>query len=178
VRLGAPQTADRLIAGGDASPFIIVMPYDKSSAQPSEDPFDQALQEELLPYIEEAYRTCGERTCRAAGGLSRGGGWSIHYGLTRPDLFSAIGGHSPAIFDSEGPRLSRLLNAIPAGLMPRWFLDIGEGDRLTASTRSFEQSLTSRGIEHDWRLYTGVHNEEYWSSHIEEYLRWYTQGWE
>lgn len=178
LRIGAPAGADRLIAAGDAPPFIMVMPFDKSSAQPWQDPFDQAFQDELLPYVESTYRACSERGCRAVGGLSRGGGWSIHYGLTRPDLFSAVGGHSPAIFDSEAPRLTRLLNAIPANKMPRWFLDVGENDRLVTSTREFEQNLTSHEIPHDWRLYTGVHNEAYWSKHVEEYLRWYAQGWE
>jgi len=176
-RIGAPAAADRLIAAGEVPPFIIVMPYDKSSAQPSADPFDEAFTAELMPYVEGVFRTCKDRDCRAVGGLSRGGGWSIHFGLTRPDLFSAVGGHSPAIFDEEGSRLRRLLDAIPPGQMPRWFLDVGEDDRLVGSSRSFEQSLTEREIPHDWRLYTGFHNEAYWSKHVEEYLRWYAQGW-
>ena len=110
--------------------------------------------------------------------LSRGGGWAIHFGLILPDLFGAVGGHSPAIFDSEGPRLRRMLDAVPPDQMPRWFLDVGEDDRLVASALSFAQTLAERGIAHDWRLYTGAHNEAYWSSHVEEYLRWYAQGWD
>jgi enterochelin esterase-like enzyme len=176
-RIGAPAAADRLIATDAVPPFIIVMPYDRSSAQPWQDQFDEAVVEELIPYVDSIFRACPERDCRAVGGLSRGGGWAIHFGLTHPDLFSAVGGHSPAVFDSEGPRLKRMLDTIPPGQMPRWFLDVGEDDRLAASALSFEQSLAERGIPHDWRLYTGVHNEEYWSKHVEEYLRWYGLGW-
>ena len=175
-RIGAPAAADQLITGGELPPFIIVMPYDRSSAQPWQDPFDEAVAEELIPHIEDVFRACPKRECRAVGGLSRGGGWAIHFGLTRPDLFSAVGGHSPAIFDSEGPRLKRMLDAILPEQMPRWFLDVGEDDRLVTSALSFEQTLAERGIPHDWRLYTGVHNEAYWSTHVEEYLRWYGQG--
>lgn len=178
VRLGAPATADRLINAGEMPPFIIVMPYDKSSAQPSQDPFGQVVTDELIPYVQYVYRACPERTCRVVGGLSRGGGWAIHLGLSRPDLFSAVGGHSPAIFDEEAPEMRRMLSAIPAGLMPRWFLDVGQDDRLVASASEFENMLTEMDIPHDWRLYNGVHDEAYWSKHVEEYLRWYTQGWQ
>jgi S-formylglutathione hydrolase FrmB len=79
-RIGAPAAADRLIATDAVPPFIIVMPYDRSSAQPWEDPFDEAVVEELIPTVESSFRACPERECRAVGGLSRGG-WAI----TRPD---------------------------------------------------------------------------------------------
>jgi enterochelin esterase-like enzyme len=55
---------------------------------------------------------------------------------------------------------------------------VGQDDRLVTSAAYFEGLLADREIPHDWRLYTGVHNEAYWSKHVEEYLRWYGQGWE
>jgi len=32
-------------------------------------------------------------------------------------------------------------------------------------------------IPHEWHLFTGYHEEAYWQSHLEQYLRWYTQDW-
>ena len=177
VRIGAPATADRLISSGAVPPFIIVMPYDKLSAQPTGDLFEQAVTEELIPYVQEVFHACPERACRAAGGLSRGAGWAIHFGLNRPDLFSEIGGHSPAIFEDDGPSLNRKLAAVPPDLMPAWFLDVGQNDQLLSAASSFEQTLADMDIPHEWRLYNGTHNEAYWSKHVEEYLRWYAQGW-
>jgi enterochelin esterase-like enzyme len=177
VRLGAPQTADQLIAGG-LPPFIIVMPFDKYHyRQPTADPFDEAMIDELIPYIDATYRTIPDRASRAVGGLSRGGGWALHFALTHPEMFGAFGGHSLAILDEDGTHLSRLLDAIPPEEMPRIFMDIGKSDGLRTSAEKFEAQLTERGIPHEWYMFPGYHNEKYWSSHVEEYLKWYTSGW-
>jgi enterochelin esterase-like enzyme len=177
VRLGAPPTADKLIAAG-MPPFIIVMPFDKYHyRQPATDPFDEAVIEELIPYIDATYRTVPERTSRAVGGLSRGGGWALHFALNYPKLFGAFGGHSLAILDEDGTHLSRLLNAIPPDQMPRIFMDIGKSDGLRTSAAKFEAQLTERGIPHEWYINPGFHDEEYWSRHVEEYLKWYASGW-
>jgi enterochelin esterase-like enzyme len=177
VRLGAARSADKLIAGG-APPFIIVMPFDKYHyRQPATDPFDEAVIQELIPFIDATYRARAERAFRAMGGLSRGAGWALHFTLTYPKLFGAFGGHSLAILDEDGPRLRRLLDAIPLEDMPRIFLDIGEEDGLQHNAAMFESMLTERGIPHEWYLFPGFHNEEYWARHVEEYLKWYTDGW-
>jgi enterochelin esterase-like enzyme len=177
VRLGAARAADKLIAGG-APPFIIVMPFDKYHYRPpSTDPFDEAVIQELIPYIDSTYRTLTERSFRAVGGLSRGGGWALHFALNYPDLFGAFGGHSLATLDEDGPRLRRLLDAISPEEMPRFFLDIGEDDGLKVNAGKFESMLTDRGIPHEWYLFPGFHNEEYWARHVEEYLKWYEAGW-
>lgn len=177
VRLGATHAADKLIAGG-TPPFIIVMPFDKYHyRQPAADPFDEAVIQELIPFIDASYRTRAERVSRAVGGLSRGGGWALHFALTYPKLFGAFGGHSLAILDEDGPRLRRLLDAIPSEDMPRIFLDIGKDDGLRASAAKFETMLTEREVPHEWYLFPGVHNEKYWARHVEEYLKWYADGW-
>jgi enterochelin esterase-like enzyme len=177
VRLGAASTADKLIAAG-TPPFIIVMPFDKYHyRQPATDPFDEAVIKELIPYIDTSYRTLAERPFRAVGGLSRGAGWALHFAMTYPELFGAFGGHSLAILDEDGPRLRRLLDAIPPEEMPRIFMDIGKDDGLRASAARFESMLTEREVPHEWYLFPGVHNEKYWAGHVEEYLKWYADGW-
>jgi enterochelin esterase-like enzyme len=177
VRLGATKAADELIAAG-MPPFIIVMPFDKYHyRQPATDPFDEAVIEELIPYIDSTYRTLPERTSRAVGGLSRGGGWALHFALNYPDLFGTLGGHSMAILDEDGRRISRLLDSIPVEDMPRIYMDIGKSDGLKASAEKFEAQLSERGILHEWYVYPGFHNEAYWSKHVKEYIKWYATGW-
>jgi enterochelin esterase-like enzyme len=41
----------------------------------------------------------------------------------------------------------------------------------------FEQLLDQRDIPHEWHLFSGYHAEAYWRAHMDQYLRWYTQGW-
>lgn len=178
-RLGADEAAAQGISAGHYAPFIIVMPFDLASAQPSADPFGEAFIKELLPFVDANLRTLSEREYRAVGGLSRGASWALHLALRYPELFGAVGGHSPPVFVEDAPQMEEILDAIPIGLMPRIWLDIGENDQqaILNSAIWFEALLTERGIPHQWQLFQGFHDEEYWASHVEQYLDWYTQGW-
>ncbi|MBI3158664.1 MAG: hypothetical protein HYZ26_03565 [Chloroflexi bacterium] len=179
-RLGADETADRLAASGGLPPFIIVMPRDRVWTQPSEDNFGQALVQELIPYIDETYRTCPERACRAIGGLSRGAAWALHLGLSEWEAFGALGLHSLPVFWDDVPHLRRWLEAIPPEDLPRIYLDVGERDRdeIKESTFWFRDLLDELGIPHEYTLFSGYHDEEYWASHMEQYLRFYAAGWQ
>jgi enterochelin esterase-like enzyme len=178
-RLEADETATELIAAGEVAPFIIVMPYDRASTQPAVDKFGDAFIEELVPWIDAEYRTFTEREFRAVGGLSRGASWAIHFGLTHPEMFGAVGGHSPPVFQEDASRVRGWLDGIGAELMPRFWLDIGERDQraILDSAIWFEGLLNERDIQHEWYLFTGDHSEEYWNSHVELYLRWYAAEW-
>jgi enterochelin esterase-like enzyme len=178
-RLQADETATQLIAAGEVAPFIIVMPYDRASTQPAVDKFGEAFIEELVPWIDSEYRTIAEREFRVVGGLSRGASWAIHFGLLHPELFSAVGGHSPPVFQEDATKVRGWLDGIEPELMPRFWLDIGERDQraILDSAIWFEGLLNERDIPHEWYLFAGDHSEEYWSSHVELYLRWYATEW-
>lgn len=176
-RLGADEVADALIASGEVAPFLIVMPRDRVWTQPNEDLFGQALVEQLLPWIDENYRTLADRQYRAVGGLSRGAAWAVHLGFSKWESFGAIGAHSLPIFGSDVPHLNDWIAAIPAEARPRIYLDIAEKDRWLKIAAWFENLITEAGIPHEWHLYPGYHAEAYWQAHVEEYLRWYAADW-
>lgn len=178
-RLGVDEAMDAGVAAGELPPFLIVLPRDRSWAQPTEDGFGRALIEDLLPTIDETYRTLPGREYRAVGGLSRGASWSIHLGFSQWELFGAIGLHSPPVFWTDTAHIREWLNAIPLEEMPRIYMDIGEKDRqeIMRSAVWFEQLLTENGIPHEWYLFPGYHEEAYWEAHVEQYLRWYSQVW-
>jgi enterochelin esterase-like enzyme len=178
-RLGADETANQLIGTGELSPFIIVMPRDRYGGQPSEDAFATVIVEELIPEVDQTYRTLPERKYRAVGGLSRGAGWSVHLGIAYWELFGALGAHSPAIFYEDAQQMRRYLEAIPLDQFPRIFIDVGDRDRpqILDVAYWFEGLLDERDIPHEWHLFPGYHEEAYWSAHVEQYLRWYAQEW-
>lgn len=178
-RLGIDEVADHLIAMGELAPFMIILPRDRSWTQPTQDGFGEALATDLLPHIDSVYRTLPDRAYRAIGGLSRGAAWAIHLGLSRWELFGAIGAHSLPIFWSDAPQIPEWLDAIPVESLPRIYLDIGEKDRpeILESAIWFENLLVDRNIPHQWHLFPGYHEEDYWSTHVEQYLRWYAQEW-
>lgn len=178
-RIGADEAADELISSDEVAPFIIVMPYDNYSLRPTVGFFDEAFIDELVPWIDENYRTLTDREHRAIGGLSRGASWAIHFALTHPDLFGAMGGHSPPVFIEEAKKVIEWLDAIPSNLMPRFWFDIGDRDteNIMRSAKFFERLLAEREIPHAWHVYPGDHSEEYWGAHVEDYLRWYAAEW-
>ena len=177
VRIGAVDAADRLILSGETAPFIIVFPDDRYWNLPPGAGFGQRLVEELIPYMDTAYRTNPDRDHRAIGGLSRGAGWALRLGLTRWDLFGRIGLHSLAVLQGDGSEIRKWLGEIPPASRPAIFMDIGDNDSELAMASRVESHFNDVGLPHEWHLYTGAHTEEYWSAHVEEYLRWYTAAW-
>ena len=178
-RLGIDETADQLIASGEIPPLVIVMPAEQDPiTPPPENPFGDAIVKELLPFINETYRIMDNRTYRAIGGLSRGGNWAVHLGLIHWGLFGILGAHSTPSFVTDGPaRIREYIQAIPDNKLPRIFMDAGEKDGWISYTHKLEAVFTDENIPHEWYLFQGTHDEEYWSNHIETYLLWYSQGW-
>ena len=178
-RLGVDETADELIAAGEIPGLMIVMPRDRSWSQPTEDMFGQAVAEQLLPWIDQNYRTRPLRESRAIGGLSRGAGWALHLGLSRWETFGIIGLHSLPVFWTDLPDIKAWLDVIPHESLPQICMDLGDKDRpqISKSAIWFEELLTEKNIPHEWHLYPGYHEEDYWSEHVEEYIRWYTKNW-
>ncbi|MQA75193.1 MAG: hypothetical protein GEU88_12755 [Solirubrobacterales bacterium] len=62
---------------------------------------------QLIPWIDERFRTIDARPGRAVAGLSMGGGGALHYAARHPDLFVHAAGFSPAV-DVTHPALIAL----------------------------------------------------------------------
>ncbi len=177
VRLGMTGAADQLILSGESIPFIIIFPDDRYWNLPSGSDFGQRLVNQIIPYIDTNYRTLPDRNHRAIGGLSRGAGWAFHLGLTRWDLFGAMGLHSLAVFQGDDYQMKRWMENIPTAARPRIFMDLGYNDPELLMSRQVEADFNELGFSHEWHLYNGGHTEDYWSSHVDEYIEWYTEGW-
>lgn len=177
IRLGVPTIMDKLILSGEIPPFIIVFPYDYTYLQPTQYHFEDVFMKELLPAIDSTYRTIPNASHRAIGGLSRGAAWALHLGINHPDVFGAIGAHSPAMFYTDGITLPITLDNIPIGLVPRLFMDTGDNDGELENNLKFKDFLDENYIPYEWHEYPGFHDEIYWGAHVETYLRWYADGW-
>lgn len=177
VRLGAPQAADELIHSGQAAPFIMVFPEDRYWNLQQGLRFGGYLLNEVIPYIDANFHTLPDRDHRALGGLSRGGGWAFQIGLTNPGLFGSLGLHSPAVFTGDRLAFERWMRGLPSDLWPRLYLDVGDNDGEREFNTRLEELLTRYEIPHEWHLNAGAHDETYWSAHVEEYIRWYAEGW-
>jgi enterochelin esterase-like enzyme len=177
IRLGAVKISDELILSGEVIPFMIVFPDDRYWNLPPGSGFGQRLVAELIPYVDSTYRTLPDRTHRSIGGMSRGAGWALRLGLTRWDLFGSIGLHSLAVLQKDASEITDWLEEIPPGSLPRVFMDVGDNDPELTMASQVESRFNDFGLTHEWHLYSGAHTEEYWSAHVEEYIRWYAEGW-
>ena len=170
--LGIDEVADRLILDGSLPPILIVMPGERTG-------FDMqaAITETLLPHLEATLPTGGSPSLRAIGGVSRGAGWALRIGTQRPDLFGAIGLHSPAVLSPDLYLLRDWARLIPSGSLPRLWLDIGTDDTLLPAARELRDVLDDIRWSYTWALNRGEHTSSYWSEHLAEYLQWYGKGW-
>ena len=177
IRLGVVSVTDQLILSGASIPFIIVFPDDRYWNSPAGPGFGRRLVDELIPYIDNTYRTFPDRNHRAIGGMSRGAGWALRLGLTHWDLFETIGLHSLAASHNDASEIRSWLITIPPDSRPRVFMDIGDNDPEIPTASQVESQFNDFGLTHEWHLYSGAHTEEYWRAHVDEYIRWYAEGW-
>jgi S-formylglutathione hydrolase FrmB len=100
-----------------AHQLIIVMPegadgWYTDSATVASEKYETHFLEELLPHVDETYRTLADRNARAIAGLSMGGYGAFKFALKRPDLFcfaaSFSGAFDPTQRSDDSPGLDWL----------------------------------------------------------------------
>lgn len=170
--LGVDETAGSMITSGQAPPFLIVMPWERKGLE-----YETAIVDGLVPAIDRTYRALPGPRWHAMGGISRGAGWALRIGLKHPDVFATIGLHSPAVLSPDLYYIPAWLEAIAPEQMPRLWIDTGDHDVLRRSTEELADLLNEQDVQFSWHLFPGYHAPEYWSAHLEDYLRWYTEEW-
>ncbi|MGD2132370.1 MAG: alpha/beta hydrolase-fold protein [Maricaulaceae bacterium] len=130
---GAPLSEQELAAlprSGDAAAFLSV------------------LSEEIIPLIESAYRTNGDRTL---GGHSFGGLFAGFVLLEQPELFDRYLISSPSFWWDDYMMIEREARVAEANddLAARVFMSVGgaENEGMLRSKREFEAGLRARGYD-------------------------------
>lgn len=171
--LGVDETADKLIRNGAIPPLVIVMPWERKGLD-----FESAVVDNLVPHIRSAYSGEGSRATTAIGGLSRGAGWALRIGLKHPEAFGAIGLHSPAVLPPDLYELDGWIDAArSADVLPGLWIDIAERDTSRTGALELAAALEDLDVPYAWSTAPGEHTAAYWSSRLEDYLRWYAALW-
>ncbi|QEG22204.1 outer membrane protein assembly factor BamB family protein [Mariniblastus fucicola] len=89
------ESADNIFANtnGDVPPAILVIPQGRTGP---------GVEKKLVALIDAEFRTIAERDFRSIVGFGFTGGAAFGALANSPDLFGAIGTHSPLVFGSEG----------------------------------------------------------------------------
>ena len=184
--LGAPVDLDQGIIKGTLPPMVLVMPDGELLSELNDAPegqsYENVIIDELIPSVEEDFCLWGSRQGRAIGGISRGGFWAFSIAFRHPDLFSALGGHSPHFEDDNAPpeiNPLTLANSVSLGKFPlRIYMDNATNDYVGTNALQMSEILRQRGIDHQYLINpTGNHDMDYWSAHTAEYLSFYGQVW-
>lgn len=176
--IGLQAAADDLILQQHRRPFLIIMPYEEYYFRSMQNNrFPDAILQELLPWVEENLSACAERDCRAIGGISRGAAWAVRLAFQNLDVFGTLGAHSLPASQEDLQDLPDWVDAAHEDMLPRIYADVGSSDPAVKDASAFDQALNALGVAHEWYLYAGRHNEEYWRQHLPDYLNWYTRNW-
>lgn len=180
--LGIDEAADAAILAYTIPPLLIVMPdggplANNTSGGPNS--YEALILDELIPVVESTYCAWPDAGGRAIGGLSRGGYWALEIAFRYPDRFASVGGHSPALLDTQaGPDLNPQHTGLNNDLGDlRVYFDIGRDDYLIANIQRLHEEMAAAGVAHAWVLNDGRHENTYWSAHVADYLAWYTAPW-
>jgi enterochelin esterase-like enzyme len=143
---------------------------------------------DLVRHVNATYRVLPGRENRAIGGLSMGGTGALLHAMRFPNVFGVVGAHSPSL-PAEGEReflgegrdfelrdpLSQVAVARRLQDLFLW-IDIGDEDDWELRTRELHEALVERGVDHEFHLWRGDHDGDYWATHVPDYLRYYDRA--
>jgi enterochelin esterase-like enzyme len=184
--------ADRLIVRGEIPPFLVVLPqgdfgywvnHVNGAAR-----WGDYVVDDLVDHVDSTYATLPQPRARAVGGLSQGGHAAFQLTFNHPSRFGVAGAHSPSLREDDGflPWLGTgaefarrdpisLAQTLPLATLqrPKLWLDVGADDQWRPRVEQLHAILVSRGVAHEWHVWPGGHDGDYWQPNVPEYLRFY-----
>jgi len=195
----SPQLAKKV----DDLQLLIVCPDAGYDSWYFDSPVDSTVRyetyiiKELMPYIDQHYKTIQSRAFRAISGLSMGGHGAMYLSIRHKDLFanagSLAGGLDIRPFNKNWDMVKKLgdtvccrdnwekntvINVIEQ-LQPgdlNLIIDCGAGDFFITVNRQVHQKLIDRKIDHTYTERPGAHNKEYWGSAVDYQLLYFKKA--
>ena len=133
---------------------------------------DGVVSHDLIPYIDEHFRTIADRDHRALAGLSMGGAQALRIGLNHLDQFAYLGAFSPAIAITDTNKDYDGVLADPAKINQQLHLlwiGIGTDDFLFEPVRRSHEVLEKAGIKHIWVNSSGAHVWTVWREYLADF---------
>ncbi|HEY7118004.1 MAG TPA: alpha/beta hydrolase-fold protein [Tepidisphaeraceae bacterium] len=172
---------DNLIADGNATPMIVVMPNGRAQkndraegdvfrSAPAFAAFEQDLLKDVIPTIESRYSVQADREHRAIAGLSMGAGQSLNFGLAHLDTFAWVGAFSAA----PNTRPANQLLPDPAAAKARLkllFISCGKKDGLIRISQGVHAYLKGHDVPHIWHVDDNAHDPRHWKNSLYHFVQ-------
>lgn len=175
---------ENLLAQGKAVPMLIVMPngdtdgtWAGGSGPEAMKVLGQELMSDIMPLIEQKYRTLPGRENRAITGLSMGGGQAFTIGLRNLKEFAWVGEFSSGLVSDNQFRLEQHLPGFldqPKTINQQLrllFLSCGTEDPRYNGQLNLTDVLKQHGIEYVWYSTPGAHEWKVWRHSLAEFLQ-------
>jgi len=162
---------DNLIAEGQIPALVTVMvdPVNRMEEYWANDRYLEFLCSELLPEIEQRYRTAVDRKARGVMGASLGGLISVYAALSRPDLFSLAAGQSSALMIEEQKLASMVQSTRRSSF--RFYFDVGEYEpSFIPAHERFIGLVKKKRWPTLYQELPGGHNWTSWRAHLKDLL--------
>ncbi len=158
--------------------------------------FETYITQELIPFIDENYRTRGDGANRGIAGLSMGGHGALWLAFRHPDLFSACGSMSGGVDITSFPDKWKIKDRLGEyasnkgvwdshsvlGLVPTYankgqhiIFDCGSSDFMFDINNKLHDALLKKGVAHDYIVRPGTHNWEYWTNSLDYQLLFFSK---
>jgi enterochelin esterase-like enzyme len=161
---------DNLLHSRDIPPLMAVMvdPVDRTREYWANEDYGRFTEEELLPYIDDHYRTLAQREARGVMGASLGGLISTYLALSRPHLFSKVGGQSSAFF-LEQDKIAALVHELSVPIS--CYFDVGKYEpQFTPAHRRLVPLLEAKNCPCFFQVLASGHNWTSWRAHLKDLL--------
>jgi enterochelin esterase-like enzyme len=146
------------------------------------DIFVEDLLTTIMPTVEQRYRVLTDRAHRAIAGLSMGGAETLRVALSNLDKFAYIGVFSMGLQVGAEAGVNTDFEERNAGffadpgrtneLLKTFWIAAGEDDRtITDGARRLSETLTRRGIRHEFHETAGGHTWINWRRYLYDFLQ-------
>lgn len=183
----------KALAGAGAHAPIVALPYGGEASywhDRADGAWGRFVTDEVIPKVADAYG--GDRRRVAIGGVSMGGYGAFNLARMHPGRFCAVGGHSPALWQTSGETAAGAFDNAedfvrndviaaarnrPGAFLgyPIW-LDAGDEDPFRPGIQAMLAALRQDGADVRARTWPGAHENAYWEAHYDSYLRFYTRA--
>jgi enterochelin esterase-like enzyme len=158
--------AERLIPG---LVTVMVDPVNRMEEYWANDHYLEFLCGELVPEIEERYRTAPDRKARGVMGASLGGLISVYAALAHPELFALVAGQSSALMIEE-QKLATMVRGTKRTSF-RFYFDVGKYEpRFIPAHERFIGLLKRKRCPTLYQELPGGHNWTSWRAHLKDLL--------
>jgi len=143
--------------------------------------FKKEMTQNIVPFIDENYRTLSDAKNRALCGLSMGGGQSFYVGLGSLDYFNSVGVFSSGLFGGIRNPSGSTFDAekeMP-GLLSKsaefnkkldlFYISCGEQDMRIEHTKKAVGTMKENGLEVEFNSFPGDHEWQVWRKSLHDF---------